>query len=309
MVWTFMLLGASFPDGLRAASGDLLLAAAALAASYVAATSANDLADEHVDRVNHPGDRARPLVTGEASRRDLRRLHLAAGAVALAAAAALGWRAVAVVGGSLAIGVAYSLPPARLSYRTWLAPLALAAAYVLVPYGLGAIAAGRALATTDGWLAAALVFLFLARIVLKDYRDRAGDAAYGKPTLLLRFGSTATCVVSFAALVLGAVLLPIAVRPTLLVGTALLSLLVGAAVLLWRLRVATDDRAEQVAIGLGARLGNGVLLVALAWLVMRGAGASEEARTAFASLLALLIGVSVVSLAAHPDRVIIGYKA
>ena len=158
---------------------------------------------------------------------------------------------------------------------------------MLVPYGLGAIAAGRALATTDGWLAAALVFLFLARIVLKDYRDRAGDAAYGKPTLLLRFGSTATCVVSFAALVLGAVLLPIALRPTLLVGTALLSLLVGAAVLLWRLRVATDDRAEQVAIGLGARLGNGVLLVALAWLVMRGAGASEEARTAFASLLAL----------------------
>ena len=250
MVWTFMLLGAAFPDGLRAASGDLLLAAAALAASYVAATSANDLADEHVDRVNHPGDRARPLVTGEASRRDLRRLHLAAGAVALAAAAALGWRAVAV----------------------------------------------------------ALVFLFLARIVLKDYRDRAGDAAYGKPTLLLRFGSTATCAVSFAALVLGAVLLPIALRPTLLVGTALLSLLVGASVLLWRLRGATDDRAEQVAIGLGARLGNGVLLVALAWLLMGGAGATEEARTAFVSLLALLIGVSVVSLAAHPDRVVIGYK-
>ena len=156
MVWTFMLLGAAFPNGFETASIDLALAAVALAASYVAATSANDLADEDVDRINHPGDVARPLVTGEASRRDLRSLHVLAGATALAAAAVLGWRAVAVVGASLAIGFAYSLPPARLSYRTWLAPLALAAAYVLVPYGLGAIAAGRALIRGDAWLVAAL---------------------------------------------------------------------------------------------------------------------------------------------------------
>jgi hypothetical protein len=93
-----------------------------------------------------------PLVTGEASPQDLRWLDLAAGAVALAAAVPLGWHALAIVGGSLVIGVASSLPPARLSYRTWLAPLALAAAYVLVPYGLGAIAAdGRPSRQTVGW--------------------------------------------------------------------------------------------------------------------------------------------------------------
>lgn len=309
MVWTFMLLGAAYPDGLPAMSPDLLLAALALAASYVAATSANDLADEDVDRINHPGDAARPLVTGAASRRDLRSLHVLASALALAAAAPLGSPAVAVVAASLAIGVAYSLPPARLSYRTWLAPLVLAVAYVLVPYCLGALAVGRSPAAGGVWLAAALFALFLARIVLKDYRDRESDAAYGKPTLLLRFGSTATCAVSFAALVTGAALLLIALRPSILAATALVSLLAGAAVLLWRLHVAADARAEQVAIGLGARLGNGALLVALTWLVMGGGEGTDGARTAFAWLLALLVGASVGSLASRPERAIIGYKA
>ena len=307
MVWTFMLLGAAHPDGLAFSPG-LIWAAVALGAGYVAATSANDVADEDVDRVNHPGDAARPLVTGAASVRDLRLLHAVASAVALAAAVPLGWEAVAVVGGSLVIGVAYSLPPARLSYRTWLAPLALAAAYVLVPYGLGAIAAGRELVAADAWLASALFCLFLARIVLKDYRDRAGDAAYGKPTLLLRFGSGATCAVSLAALGVGNALLFVALEPPLLMAAALESLVVGIAVFLHRLRTARDARAEQIAIGLGARLGNGLLIGVLAWLVLGGDGASDGARAAFAWGLAALFVASTAALAARPERVVIGYK-
>ena len=94
-----------------------------------------------------------------------------------------------------------------------------------------------------------------------------------------------------------------------IVTVTLASLLAGIAVLLGRLRSAPDARAEQVAIGLGARLGNGVLLVTLAWLVLGGAGASDTARVTFALLLAALIGASVVSLAGHPERVVIGYKA
>jgi 4-hydroxybenzoate polyprenyltransferase len=308
MVWMFMLLGAAHPDGLASTWTGLLAAAVALGASYVAATSVNDLADEDVDRINHPGDAARPLVTGAASRRDLRLLHLLACVVALGAAAALGWTALGVVAASLAIGVAYSLPPLRLSYRTWLAPLALAAAYVLVPYCLGAIAVARPLVAADCRLAAGLYALFLARIVLKDYRDREGDAAYAKPTLLLRFGTGATCTVSVCALTVGGALVVAALRPPLLVAAAVLSLLGGAAVLLGRLHGAGDGRAEQIAIGLGARLGNGALLVVLAWLALGGEGASEAARTVFAWLLACLVGASVIALAARPDEVVIGYK-
>jgi 4-hydroxybenzoate polyprenyltransferase len=257
----------------------------------------NDIADEDVDRVNHPGDAARPLVSGTATPSDLRRLHGLACAVALLAAAQLGLEALALVAASLAIGVLYSLPPARLSYRTWLAPVALAAAYVLVPYGLGAIAARRDLAAANAWLAAALLALFLARIVLKDYRDRTGDARYGKPTLVLRFGSTPTCAVSLAALLSGEALLLAALRPPVALAIPLEALMAGIAVLLARLRAAADPRSEQVAIGLGARLGNGVLLAVLAWLVLAGEAAPPGVVASFTWAPAALFGVSVAALA------------
>ena len=308
MVWTFMLLGAAWPDGLPAFSVDLLWAALALAGSYIAATSVNDIADVDVDRINHPGDRARPLVTGEARERDLWRLHVLACAFALLAAAPLGWAAVGVVSGSLFVGIAYSLPPLRVSYRTWLAPLLLSVAYVPVPFALGVLASGRQPRLGDAWLAAALSALFLARIVLKDYRDRAGDARYGKPTLLLRFGSTATCSVSLAALLVANVLLVVAVRPPLTLVLPLEALLVAVAVLLARLYRARDAREEQVAIGLGARLGNGHLICLLAWLVLGGEGATDAARAAIVSGLAGLFLASTAALAARPERVVIGYK-
>ena len=42
---------------------------------------------------------------------------------------------------------------------------------------------------------------------LKDLRDRLGDAAFGKPTLLLRLGKRATCVVSVGGAALGTAIL------------------------------------------------------------------------------------------------------
>jgi 4-hydroxybenzoate polyprenyltransferase len=307
MVWTFMLLGAAWPDGLPAFSVDLVWAALALAGSYVAATSVNDIADADVDRVNHPGDRARPLVTGEARERDLWRLHVLASAVALLTAALLGWVAVGVVAGSLAVGIAYSLRPLRVSYRTWLAPLLLSVAYVPVPFALGALAAGRGLDGSAAFVAA-LAALFLARILLKDYRDRAGDARYGKPTLLLRFGSMVTCTASLAALLAANVLLVAALHPPPALAVPLEALLAGVALMLRRLHRARDSREEQVAIGLGARLGNGILLCLLAWLVLGGEEASEPARAAFVCGLAALFLGSTAALAARPERVVIGYK-
>ena len=203
-------------------------------------------------------------------------LHAAASMIALGAAIALGRRAVVIVAFSLLIGIAYSLRPVRLSYRTYLAPLALAVAYVAVPYALGAVATGRALRPRDALLLAALYVLFVARIVLKDFRDREGDALYGKPTLLLRFGKDLTCAVSFVALLAGNCLLVAALRPTPGL-TLLLELFVLAiAAMLHRLRIGADGRAEQVAIGIGARMGNGLLIVVLAWLVLDGQGAPPE---------------------------------
>ena len=307
MIWLFLLLGAAHPDGLDALSLPLALATVALAASYVAATSVNDLADEAIDRVNHPRDGGRPLVSGDADRRDLVRLHLLAWAIALGAAAPIGRRALGLVALSLVIGVAYSVRPPALSYRTWLAPLVLSVAYVGIPYALGAEAAGRKWVAADALLLAALHLLFLARIVLKDFRDRAGDALHGRPTLLLRFGKPVTCSVSLGCLAAGAAALAAALGEAALVPVvAAFAFAIGW--MLQRLRHAPEGREEQVAIGLGARMGNGLLVAVLAWLVLGGEGAPQRQRLLAVVLVAAAFGAGFLALARRPDEVVLGYK-
>jgi 4-hydroxybenzoate polyprenyltransferase len=305
MVGMFMLLGA-----VRAGPLELglryLWAAAALASSYVAATALNDLADEAIDKVNHPRDAGRPLVDGTGTRRDLQLLHAVAAALALAAAIPLGWRGVVLVAASLAVSVAYSARPLRISYRVAGAPVLLGIAYVLVPSCLGLVAAGGSAAAAASRFSAALFFLFTARIVLKDFRDRDGDARYGKPTLLLRRGKDFTCAISLTALLLGDVLF----TSTLPLAPALLAQLFVVAIvaMIRRLRKTPDRHLEQVAIGIGARAGNGLLLCVLGWLVLTGRGASVPEATTFAGALALLFLGTVAVLAAEPDRAVIGYK-
>ena len=305
MVGMFMLLGA-----VRAGPLELglryLCAAAALASSYVAATALNDLADEAIDKVNHPRDAGRPLVEGTGTRRDLHLLHALAAGLALAAAIPLGWRGVALIAGSLGVSVAYSARPLRISYRVAGAPVLLGVAYVLVPSCLGLVAAGGSATDAASRFSAALFFLFTARIVLKDFRDRDGDARYGKPTLLLRCGKDATCAVSLTALLVGDALL----TSTLPLAPAALAQLFLAAItaMIWRLRNTADRHAEQVAIGIGARAGNGLLLSVLGWLVLAGRGASAVEATTFAGVLALLFLGTVAVLAAAPERAVIGYK-
>jgi 4-hydroxybenzoate polyprenyltransferase len=309
MVWTFMLLGAASGDGARLKSGELALEACALAWSYVAATTVNDLADIEIDLVNHPRDAGRPLVTGAAYPADMRRLHWVAWVAAVACAAPLGAVPAMLVVVGLLIGRAYSLKPLRLSYRPYGAPSTLAIAYVVVPYALGVWSSGvksngRELATCAG-----LVGLFVARIVLKDFRDREGDAIFGRRSLLLLHGRKATCATSGAFVALGDILLSLAFG-----GQAwpLLALVQGfvAAVgwMLWKLYKATTPRAEQVAIGTGAKMANGLLFSLLSWLLLTGHGATIGVRVTFLVLLAVLYGVSFVTLACYPERAVIGYK-
>lgn len=307
MVALFMLLGAAHGPGL-ARPWALALAALALASAYVAATAVNDVADEPIDRVNHPLDAGRPLVAGEATPEDLWRLHVVAAVLALAASVPLGPLAVALVALSLAIGHAYSLPPVALSYRTWAAPAVLSVAYVAVPYALGATAAGGALGRADAPFAAALVALFVARIVLKDFRDRAGDARYGRPTLLLRFGKEATCAASAVSLLAGGVLLVVALRPPLAVAAVLVALLAAVGWALALLRHAAPGHAEQVAIGIGARMGNGVLVCVLAWLVVVRDGAAVPEQLAVVGVVGAAFAVGFATLVARPDEAVIGYK-
>lgn len=305
MIALFLLLGAA-REGRLVLGWRYAVAALALASSYVAATALNDLADEEIDKVNHPRDAGRPLVEGTATRRELLVLHVVASVLAFAAAAVLGPRGLGLVVVSLVVSQVYSAWPVRLSYRVAGAPLALGIAYVVVPYALGIVAAGGTLRHVPSRLVAALFLLFSARIVLKDFRDREGDALYGKPTILLRFGEEATCALSLGALAAADVVLALVLEPLLVL--ILQPLVLAIAWMLHTLRNAGDSHAEQVAIGLGARMGNGLLLCALAWLVVRGAGASQPEAALLAGGLAAIFCLGFLALASRPEAVTIGYK-
>ena len=305
MVALFMLLGAAREGPLELGTR-YLWAALALASSYAAATALNDLADEEIDKVNHPRDAGRPLVEGSATRRELLVLHVLSSALALLAAAPLGRRAVILIALALTISQIYSARPVRLSYRMAGAPLALGIAYVLVPYSFGIIAAAGSLHHAWSALTLALFLLFTARILLKDFRDREGDARYGKPTVLLRYGKTPTCAASLCALVAGDVVLAATLEAPLV---ALAQPFVLA--IAWMLRTlwrSTDPRAEQVAIGIGARMGNGLLLSVLAWLILEGSGAAAAEASVLTGALAGLFLLGFVTLAARPQEAVIGYK-
>ncbi|MDQ3913104.1 MAG: UbiA prenyltransferase family protein [Actinomycetota bacterium] len=257
MIVLFVLLGAAWQRDASALGWPLVLAVLALASSYVSATSVNDIADEAIDEINHPRDEGRPLVTGAATTRDLWLVFGVACVLAIALALAISPVISGIMALSLLIGVLYSLPPVKLSYRTYLAPLTLAVAYVGIPFWVGVVAVGDRLGASDLPLLAALYLLFVGRIVLKDFRDREGDAAFDKPTFLLMYGKPATCLASFGAICAGDMVLTLVLANRLWLAPLLQRFAVGAMVKLYRLYRVESRMDEQLAIGMGAKMGNG----------------------------------------------------
>lgn len=308
MIWMFLLLGAAHEGPLRW-SWSYLWAGLALSASYIAATSLNDVADEDVDSVNHVADIGRPLVAGYATRGDLLRLHVVMDVAALCFAALINLSSLALVGAGILIAVAYSAPPMRISYRTLAAPLVLTIAYVMIPFGLGIVIASGRVSLRDVGFGAALALIFLARINLKDFRDRVGDARYGKPTLLLRFGKTATCIVSAVTLLLGDLVLMLSLEPPPPVALIAQVFVAAILVMLHSLWKAPSEEREQLDIGLGARIGNGLLLTVLAWLLLDRSGTPVFDATVFAAVMCTAYVGTALFLAARPERVQIAYKA
>lgn len=233
----------------------------------------NDLADEAIDRVNLPYDRRRPLVTGMAGRSELMAIGVVSAIVALAVSVALGWPAIALTAGGLALSAGYSLRPVRLADRGVVASLVLPACYVAVPFLLGVVAGRGQVRTPDLVLLAGLYLGFVGRILLKDFRDVRGDALFGKRTFLIRHGRRWTCLTSACCWAAGTGLVLQAVRhlTPVLIGVQLAG--AGAAIVL--LRHLADDRGarrDEALICALAIVGRGVMLTLLAHLSMVRAG-------------------------------------
>ena len=308
MIILFMLLGAAWHRGLTSIDAPVLLMILALASSYVSATSVNDIADREIDRINHPGDKGRPLVTGAARTADLWVLFVVSSVLAVALGLAAGPGAAGIMLLSVSIGALYSLPPAMLSYRTFLAPLTLALAYVGIPYWAGVMIVGESLLTSDLPLLTALYLLFASRILLKDFRDREGDAAFGKPTFLLKCGKKATCLASLCVLCAGDALLVASLADKWWLAVLLQLYIVSIMIMLYRLYRANSRKDEQLSIGVGAKMGNGLLMTLLGALILWNQGADWITQSVFGLALTTIYILNFIDFLRHPERAVIGYK-
>jgi 1,4-dihydroxy-2-naphthoate octaprenyltransferase/chlorophyll synthase len=285
----------------------LVMAGLAIASQYAALVSLNDLADEALDRINLRGFRDRPLVSSGVSRHELRVVAGAAAVVSIAA----GFVAAPVIGAlllvSLLLYAEYSLPPLRLSRHAWVAPAQLALGYVLVPYVVGVVAVGGRLGARDAVFLPALVLLFLSRSLLKDLRDRWGDAAHSKRTLVLLHGKSLVSGLSIGALLGGVALLSLALFPAHpWAAVAILPFTAGLGIFQVRLMRTGVLRDEVLLVLLAARVSNGMLLTIIGLLLVQQAGAGAAALAAVFATIAAGFALVVVQYLRAPQSFRLG---
>jgi 4-hydroxybenzoate polyprenyltransferase len=285
-----------------------LWAALALVFVYACATCVNDLADWEIDKVNLKGHADRPLVTGEGSRKDIIILAIVTSLIAIGFAVFVNLSLILVVLLGLILNTMYSLRPIQISHRAEATPFYLAFCYVLVAY-----AAGYAVASETGhgfhWLYfIGFYFLFLARISLKDFRDRIGDAKAKKPTLILKYGKKAVCLLSATSMLVGGgcLLLAISGQPYLQIVIAIFLLLL--AIVEYKLFMAKKELHELLSVGYGARMGNGILFALLGTFLLQAYGAGTADMLTFYGGLLLIYGWMFWQYIRHPELFYFGKK-
>ena len=186
--------------------------------------------------------------------------------------------------------------------------LTLAVAYVGIPYWAGVVVVGESLRATDLPLMTALYLLFAGRIILKDFRDREGDAAFGKPTFLLKYGKRTTCLASLCALCTGDALLVASLADNRWLAVLLQLYIVSIAVMLYRLYRLGGRKDEQLSIGVGAKMGNGLLVTLLGALILSNQGADWITQFIFGLALTAIYMLNFIDFLRHPERAVVGYK-
>lgn len=309
MLILFLLLGIAVHQKITIFSFNYIWATIALASSYVAATTINDIADKKIDSVNHPSSKGRPLITGEATERDLYIVHFLSVFIVLIFSWLIGIKAIVILALSLLINYIYSLPPFKLSYRTHFAPLILSVAYVFVPYWLGTVVTNSTIQKQESLFIIGLLLIFFGRIILKDFRDRKGDALYGKPTFLLRYGKSATCGISFISIFSGNILMFAGLPIKNIIVLFLLEVyFIAIFFMLYKLWKKDKSEDEQTAIGIGAKMGNGLLLTVLGFFVLLEYNAPNQMQILFITVIVAVFLSNFFMLISRPNYAFIGYR-
>jgi len=173
---------------------------------------------------------------------------------------------------------------------------------------MGLAAAGLAPDGFDARVVASFGVLLIGRMLLKDFRDRRGDATFGKRTFLLAYGKKATLMLVLACIAVGDALLVSVLPPVPLLTVAVEAYFGGIVVQLYRLWRTQDPAAERVAIALGARMGNAVVLTLLGCLLLIEAGAAAAEQAAFVVAFAGVFWGVFAYLSARPQQAIAAYR-
>lgn len=305
----FALLGVAWSGGLEQLDWRFLVVMLCVMASYAAATSANDIADEEIDKINLPNDRSRPLVSGSASRKDLQYVFALASSIAIVGGFILNPFIGAIFVISLFVNISYSLPPLTLSHRTLVAPFFLPLGYVAIPFLSGIFVAKPGIIGGEILVLAGLYSLFIGRIILKDFRDRKGDAAVGKITFLLKYGKKATLAVAILFASIGyAVLFALLFEQIGMVALFATVFWFMNIYLLWRLFYAKLGREEQITIGIGAKIGSGFLLTMLVSITLSQSAHSLQDILAVTAALSAIYCAIFLSFLKNPAESRIVYK-
>ena len=181
------------------------------------------------------------------------------------------------------------------------APAVLAIACVVLPYLIGLAAADVAPDAFDARVIGCFLALFAGRILLKDFRDRRGHAAFGKRTFLLTQGKDATIAAVYACVVAGSVVLLTVLPPNAVLVVAVETYFLAIGLQLHRLWRAGDVDDERLAIALGALMGNALVLTWLGFVMLGGAGAGSVEQGAFTVVLASMFWFAYVYMSTRPQ--------
>jgi 4-hydroxybenzoate polyprenyltransferase len=216
----------------------------------------------------------------------------------------LGWYAGVVITCLLLVDVVYSLRPVRISHRPYMVGITLTFGYVVGPFLIGLLSQGGDLKDIDQLLLFGLSLIFWGRIILKDFRDRVGDSAVGKETLLSRLGKANLLYASQLAIVLGLSVLCVS---SLTLAAKIAVVIVGGIgiMLINQINTVPEGDEEQKLIGVSARMGNGALsLIITDLLLVKYA----EYSVLIIIMLGVIYVVNAYKLWSHRDRIKLGYK-
>lgn len=175
--------------------GQLLGAMLACLCGNVYIVGLNQLEDVEIDQINKPH---LPIAAGEFSRRQAQLIVAILGILALLLAGLLGLWLFLMVGTSLVIGTAYSLPPVRLKrFPFWAALCIFSVRGAIVNLGLFLHFSDRLLGNVvfppaPVWTLTLFIVVFTFAIaIFKDIPDLEGDKQYNITTFTIKLGKQA----------------------------------------------------------------------------------------------------------------------